>query len=93
MSYHSVNSRMSSGGDPQYVAMLLQFGESSLVENVFAAIFTWMIYAGFITFPAALSSLVKMQGAPHVVEVVLHSVLNLPLYVQFHSSPFFCPPV
>ena len=81
------------GGHPQYVAMLLQFGDASTVENLLAAIFTWMIYAGFIVLPAALNYLDKMKGEPHAIEVILDSILNVPLYVlPFYCSPFSCPP-
>ncbi|KAI0254474.1 hypothetical protein BJV78DRAFT_1280068 [Lactifluus subvellereus] len=66
----------------------------SIVRRFFAFIFVWLINAAFIVLPGALDSL--KQNHARTVEILMHSIRNIPLYVPllpfivFHFS--FPPP-
>lgn len=71
----------------QYVGMLLDLDTIPRMYNIFAALFAWLMLAGFVTLPGTFTSLGGSLGRQpgiadsDVAEAVLHSVGNVPLLV------------
>jgi hypothetical protein len=74
--------------ETEYIQILRGFGEASEFTNLCSAFFTWLIYAGFISLPSALTRLEKIEKEPHVIKILLHYLLDVPLFVPFQISPF-----
>jgi hypothetical protein len=74
-------------GQSRYMSMLLELEEMPWLHNVFANLFTWLLLAGYIVFPATFTTLRKSNAVNsvanhnHAGEVILDKFQNLPLLI------------
>jgi predicted histidine transporter YuiF (NhaC family) len=45
--------------ETQYIKMLLQLDQISKLHNILASVFTWILLAGYIVFPATFNNIQK----------------------------------
>ena len=70
--------------DTQYVNMMLALDDISIMYNISASFFAWILLAGFVLFPGTFSSLQMISakaGTGAVVKDVINRVTQLPLWV------------
>ncbi|PTB69993.1 hypothetical protein BBK36DRAFT_1109556 [Trichoderma citrinoviride] len=74
----------------RYVQMLLQQDDIPLLHNILAAVFVWLLLAGFLVFPGTFTSLqasVDKQGdddhtfSKEAAKLIVKSIKNIPLLV------------
>lgn len=68
--------------DTQYVNMLLALDSIPRMHNMLAAVFTWILLAGFVLFPGTFTSLQNARSANPGSEIerhVLDAVSQVPL--------------
>lgn len=84
----SSNSQTASSEHSRYVQMLLHQDDIPLLHNILAAVFVWLLLAGFLVFPGTFTSLQKsVEGhdaktlSDQAARLIVTSIKNIPLLV------------
>lgn len=87
-SSQSSSSQSASSEHSRYVQMLLHQDDIPLLHNILAAVFVWLLLAGFLVFPGTFTSLQKsVEGhdaktlGDQAAQLIVKSIKNIPLLV------------